>query len=324
MFISEEAHSMLDRSEVRSGDLLMTITGNVGRSILLDEDFGTGNINQHIARVRITDSRLDKRFALHFLSQRRVREYYQSITTGQAYPQISLKQVRETEIPLPPRPEQRAIADALSAADALIERLDALIAKKRAIKTATMQRLLTGQQRLPGFSAPWTMKEIGEIAPLQRGFDLPTSNVRPGPFPVVYSNGVLRQHATAMDTGPGVVTGRSGTLGKVHYIDDDYWPHNTTLWVTDFCGNHPKFIYYLYSFIGFERFGGGSGVPTLNRNVVHEHEIPVPTAEEQQAIAGILSDMDAEIKALQARRDKTQAIKQGMMQELLTGRTRLV
>ena len=208
--------------------------------------------------------------------------------------------------------------------DALIAALDTLIAKKRATKTAAMQQLLTGKRRLPGFSGAWEVKRLKEIAPLQRGFDLPTSKVKPGPYPVAYSNGVLRWHAEFMVAGPGVITGRSGTIGKVHFVQESYWPHNTSLWVTDFFGNHPKYIYYLYGFMELEKFSGGSGVPTLNRNDVHEHEVRIPAKAEQRAIADVLSDMDAEIEALEVRRAKTQQIKQGMMQELLTGKTRLV
>ena len=163
-----------------------------------------------------------------------------------------------------------------------------------------------------------------EIAPLQRGFDLPTSQVKVGSYPVVYSNGVLNHHSSFKVKAPGVVTGRSGTIGKVTYVEDDYWPHNTSLWVTDFKGNLPKFIYYLYVYLKLERFGTGSGVPTLNRNDVHTYQVPLPPFLEQQAITEVLSDMDAEIVALEQRRDKTRALKQGMMQELLTGKTRLL
>ena len=103
----------------------------------------------------------------------------------------------------------------------------------------------------------WAVKPISQVAPLQRGFDLPTRDIKPGPYPVVYSNGVDSFHKTAMVKGPGVVTGRSGTLGKVHYVETDYWPHNTSLWVTRFNENDPKFIYYLYKALHFERFAAG-------------------------------------------------------------------
>jgi hypothetical protein len=110
-----------------------------------------------------------------------------------------------------PLPEQEAIAEALADVDALLTALDKLIAKKRAIKQAAMQQLLTGKTRLPGFTGEWKTVTVGNLAPLQRGFDLPRSQLRPGPYPVVYSNGVMSYHSQAMVKGPGVVTGRSGT-----------------------------------------------------------------------------------------------------------------
>lgn len=170
----------------------------------------------------------------------------------------------------------------------------------------------------------WEVKSVFQIAPLQRGFDLPTTQIKPGAFPVVYSNGIENFHSVAMVKGPGVVTGRSGTLGKVHYIESDYWPHNTSLWVTRFNGNNPKFIYYLYESLNFERFSSGSGVPTLNRNDVHSHRVPIPpTHAEQRAIAQALSDVDALLAAQEQLIAKKRDLKQAAMQQLLTGKTRL-
>ena len=116
--------------------------------------------------------------------------------------------------------------------------------------------------------------------------------MKAGKYPVVMSNGIGGYHSKYKAKGPGVVTGRSGTIGRLHYIKDDYWPHNTALWVTSFKGNHPKFVYYLYQQLGLERFGSGSGVPTLNRNDVHDAIVPVPHAEEQAQIAACFSQLD--------------------------------
>jgi type I restriction enzyme S subunit len=233
--------------------------------------------------------------------------------------------IYRVRITLPPTlAEQKAIAGALSDADAWIESLEQLITKKRQIKQGAMQELLTVKRRLPGFSGEWDTKRLGELAPLQRGFDLPTHTITEGPYPVVYSNGILNYHAKHQVKGPGVVTGRSGTIGKVTFVESDFWPHNTSLWVTSFKGNDPKYVFYLYSRIGFDRFATGSGVPTLNRNDVHAFRMAVPSLPEQSAIAAILSVMDTEIDSLESQLAKAREIKQGMMQELLTGRIRLV
>ena len=148
MFISEEAHGTLKRGEVQSGDILITITGNVGRVVRLPDSFGVANINQHIARIRVRVDEASGDYVYHQLSQPRYIKYFNSIVTGQAYPQISLRQVRDTVVPFPSIEEQTAIAEILSDMDADIAALEAEAAKARAIKQGMMQTLLTGQVRL--------------------------------------------------------------------------------------------------------------------------------------------------------------------------------
>ena len=150
--------------------------------------------------------------------------------------------------------------------------------------------------RFKEFQGEWISKTIGDIAPLQRGFDLPTRQICNGKIPVVYSNGIMNHHSSYKCVAPGLVTGRSGTIGKFTYIEDGYyWPHNTSLWVTDFHDNNPKFIYYLYQTIHIEQYSTGSGVPTLNRNNVHRHKTFIPKLKEQNKIAAFLSLLDERI-----------------------------
>ena len=315
------------RYELRERDLVIAMDGSlVGRSSaqLAAEDL-PALLLQRVARIRST-KKLDVSYLAAFVGGDWFVKHSDSVKTVTAIPHISPADIRSFTIPVPPKiEEQRAIATALSDVDALLAKFDQLIAKKRDLKQAAMQQLLTGQTRMPGFSGEWVVKPLGGVSPLQRGFDLLTTRLRQGCYPVVYSNGVSNYHDNFMVKGPGVVTGRSGTIGNVHFVEEDFWPHNTSLWVTNFMGNSPKFIFYLLGSLSLERFGTGSGVPTLNRNDVHEYKVRIPqTFEEQTAIATVLSDMDAEVSALEARRDKTRDLKQGMMQELLTGRIRLV
>lgn len=325
-FIDDHTHESFIATEIEVGDVFLNITGaSIGRSAVANSRVQGGNVNQHVCIIRPKNSELDPSFLNQFLLSRVGQRQIDSFQAGGNRQGLNFGQIRSFRLPLPALPEQRAIAGALSDVYALIRGLDQLIAKKRDLKRAAMQQLLTGKQHLPGFHGEWEVQRIGNVAPLQRGFDLPTAQIRNGSYPVVYSNGVLNHHAEFKVKGPGVVTGRSGTIGKVNFVEQDYWPHNTSLWVTDFKGNVPKFIYYLYTSIGLERFGTGSGVPTLNRNDVHAFKIKIPpSAEEQTAIATVLADIDAELAALEQRRDKTRELKQGMMQELLTGRIRLI
>ena len=171
----------------------------------------------------------------------------------------------------------------------------------------------------------WEVKRLGEIAPLQRGFDLPTKDLQDGPFPVVYSNGICNYHVEAMCDAPGLVTGRSGTIGHFTFIEPGrYWPHNTALWVTSFKGNDPLYIKYLYETLHFENFATGSGVPTLNRNAIHEFEVALPSKiDEQQRIAEALGEVDKLIESLDAQIEKKRLIAKGVAHDLLSAKKRL-
>lgn len=146
----------------------------------------------------------------------------------------------------------------------------------------------------------WSEKKIIDACPLQRGFDLPEQDIVAGIYPIVYSNGIKGTNNIYKVKAPGVVTGRSGTIGKVTYVTKNYWPHNTSLWVTDFKGNSPKFIFYKLQTLNFSKFDSGSGVPTLNRNDVHIEKICIPPLAEQEKIAEILGAWDSAIEKLTA------------------------
>jgi type I restriction enzyme S subunit len=122
----------------------------------------------------------------------------------------------------------------------------------------------------------WNKLKFKQFITLQRGFDLPVTEMKDGEVPVLGSTGVLGYHNKAKVNPPGVVTGRSGTIGVIQYIDKPYWPHNTSLWVKDFKSNHPKFVYYKMKTLNFERFNGGASVPTLNRNNLDNLAVQVP------------------------------------------------
>lgn len=168
----------------------------------------------------------------------------------------------------------------------------------------------------------WKVVRLEKVAPLQRGYDLPTDNIKEGLYPVVYSNGILRFHNEFKAKGPGVITGRSGTIGKVVYVEEDYWPHNTSLWVTNFYDNNPKFIYYMYINLNLARFSAGSGVPTLNRNDIHAQTIPLPPLDEQEKIAEILSTWDEAINLTINLIESKKQFKKALMQNLLTAKVR--
>lgn len=147
-------------------------------------------------------------------------------------------------------------------------------------------------------SGDWIKTTIGEQVTLQRGFDITKSEQRPGAVPVVSSSGISSYHDTANVKSPGVVLGRKGLVGSVYFLDVDYWPHDTTLWVKDFHGNNEKFVYYFFKNFASQLSGldVGSANPTLNRNHVHPIQVFWPPISEQVSIAHILGTIDEKIE----------------------------
>jgi type I restriction enzyme, S subunit len=183
------------RTQLQNGDVLISITADVGIIGHVSHDVPKpAYINQHISLVRFDKAKVDSEFVCYFLSSETPQKLFKASSDNGAKAGLNLTTVRRVRLAVPPLPEQRAIAEALGDVDGLIGALEKLIAKKRDIKQAAMQQLLTGRTRFPGFGGEWKEKRIGEIAPLQRGFDLPTSQLAQGPFPVVYSNGIANHH----------------------------------------------------------------------------------------------------------------------------------
>lgn len=365
MFISPKADELLRRSQVRDGDILMTITGYVGRVIRL-AGVGSANINQHIARIRVKDPRFDPGYVYHYLAQRTMRNYYETIVTGQAYPQISLAQVRATSIPVVSLAEQRHIASALDDVDDQIATLERLAAKKQAIKQGMMQQLLTGITRLSGLSTTQTVTtEAGELPtdwslqtlerlvdqtrPIRYGIVQPGKYDRNGRYMIrgqdyseakgwadpteVFrvSDHVERKYRNARLRSGDLIMTIVGYAGHVEIVPARFDGANITQTTARISIDPeralPEFCrYVLQSSVGqrqVERYLKGAAQPGLNIGDVEKFLVCLPSMDEQAAIANVLTDSDADIDALRGRLTKARAIKTGMMQELLTGRTLL-
>jgi type I restriction enzyme S subunit len=206
--------------------------------------------------------------------------------------------------PGPPLSEQRAIADYL---DTETARIDALITKKRrmielldvrwsALRREVVLGSLDPVSGDPG-SALQVVLNLGVLIELQRGHDLPVDSRAEGVIPVVSSGGVSGTHHIAAARGPGVITGRYGTIGEVYFIENDYWPLNTTLYVKDFRGNDPRWVYHLLAALPLDAEKDKSAVTGINRNVIGKLRVPRPTHETQVAIAARLDHTQRSIEA---------------------------
>ncbi len=207
---------------------------------------------------------------------------------------------------LPPSEDQHAIVRFLDHADRRINRL--IRAKRRLIellneqKQAIIHRAVTrgldpnvrlrrsGIDWLGDVPERWEVKRLKWIALLHRGYDLPEENRRAGAFPVISSGGMIGTHDRAMAKAPGVVTGRYGSTGAIYFVESDFWPHNTSLFVSDFAGNDPRFVYYLLHTLDFGAHSAKSAVPGIDRKDLHDIVVASPLPPEQRAIAGHLDE----------------------------------
>jgi type I restriction enzyme S subunit len=264
----------------------------------------------------------DPRFVHIFLGQFRLERF----DAATSVPTLNRNNLVGIPIRLPQPPEQRAIAGALSDVDALLGALDQLIAKKRDLKQAAMQQLLTGQTRLPGFHGEWDVETVAEIATISKGMQLHSSETNPdGHFPH-FNGGISASSYTDKSNTPAntiAISEGGNSCGYVQFMLQPFW-----------CGGHcyavvPQEIdnQFLYHALKGEQttimgLRVGSGLPNIQKTALAAFKLNVPSERaEQTAIAEVLTDLDAELAALEQRRAKTRALKQGMMQELLTGRT---
>ncbi len=328
--ISLTQHKKLTQyRQAHRGDVLVSKSGSLGVCALVDTDLDFSIYESII--VLQPRSRLHSGFLLSLLRAEATQSRMIGGKVGSTVSHLNLGMFRDLAIPLPPtKAEQEAITEALSDADALIESLEQLLAKKRLLKQGAMQELLTGKKRLPGFRGEWEVKRLGEIAHIKTGGRNNQDKVEEGEYPFfVRSVAVERINSYSYDCEAILIPGE-GNIGNIfHYVHGRFDVHQRVYAITQFSPETSGWFVYFYM---AEKFGAHAmqnsvkaTVDSLRLPTFQNFEILMPpTAEEQSAIATILSDMDAEITALETKLAKARQIKQGMMQELLTGRVRLV
>lgn len=329
-FISEQEHQFLTRSfRIEKGDILMTRIGSIGECKLIDWDV-RASFYVSLALLKIKGASAE--YVAQYSNSSTFKREIELHSLQHATPKkINLGPISDVKIALPrTEAEQSAIAQALSDVDALLATLDQVIAKKRDLRQATMQELLTGKTRLPGFSGDWEVTRLGEIAHIKTGSRNNEDKVEDGQYPFfVRSEFVERINSYSHDCEAILVPGE-GRIGDIfHYINGRFDVHQRVYAITKFSpGISGRFVHFYLS----KNFGAWAMQNTVKATVdslrlptfqTFEMRLP-PTLDEQIAIANALSDLDAELSALETRRDKTDNLKQAMMQELLTGKTRLV
>lgn len=340
LYLATEFARENQSKSARGLDVLTVHTGsNLGQSCVLPEQFdGCQTFTTLITTPRKTI--LDSRFLCYHMSSLAGRKEMDRLQVGGGKGNLNTGDLKRYRIALGSLNEQRAIVSALSDVDALLAKIDKLIVKKRDLKQATMQQLLIGQTRLPGFSGEWKVKRLGEICHLEMGRTPSRANQSYWGqgykwLSIADLKGKVIQESNEEITEFAAKEMRiipKGTLlmsfklsiGRLAFAGCDLFTNEAICSFNDLEAN-ANYLYYALGRIDFSLYGKQAVKGyTLNKSSLRTVELSLPSTDEQTAIATVLSDMDAELAALEARRDKARALKQGMMQELLTGKIRLI
>ena len=323
----------MKRGHLRDLDVLINKDGaNTGKSaIYRNSPYERACINEHLFILRGLDGHLNQIYLHYLLQSPGVRKTLERKITGSAQPGLNSSFCQNFPIEIVPLPEQKKIASILTSVDEVIENTQKQINKLQDLKKATMNELLTKgighaefkNSELGRIPKSWKTGRFGQFITLQRGHDLPVQDRCKGDIPIYGSNGIVGYHNKTQIEAGGVVTGRSGSIGDVYFEKSNYWALNTTLYVKDFHENDKEFVSCFLKYFQLERFSTGTGVPTLNRNDVHNQVIAFPDFQEQLAICEVMASIISPLGNLEKKLNQTQSLKKSLMQDLLTGKVKV-
>ncbi len=285
--------------------------------------------NQACSAMLVDEEKCDQRFFFYALKGR--RDLLLKVASGGAQRNLSGKLIKEFALPVPPLPVQQRIAGILSAYDELIEnnqrRIKILEAMARGLYREWFVHFrFPGHENHPRIPSPlgeipqgWELGRLDDVLVLQRGFDLPKSARIEGTIPIIAATGMTGFHDKAKIKAPGVVTGRSGTIGKVMYVHEDFWPLNTALWVKAFPNAEPLYAYYVLSSLDLKQFNSGAAVPTLNRNDIHGLKTVVPCRDLQRRFQVVAGAMVAQSRNLELQTQNLRRTRDLLLPRLLAG-----
>lgn len=333
--ISEESIARVDKTHVERlcrhkievGDILYSRRGDVGRCAHVTKKeegwlCGTGCL-----RVTIDSEKADSRFVFFQLQHPDTVGWVEKHAVGATMLNLNTTILSSVPIRLPALEIQKRIADILSAYDDLIENNQKQIklleeAARRLYKEWFVDLRFPGHENtkiVDGVPEGWSRTNINEILTFHRGYDLTKNEMKAGRYPVVGSTTVIGYHNEFKIKGPGIVTGRSGSLGKYQFIWDNFWPHNTSLYISDYKDHNIFFVYSLLQTVDFASLNNGGAIPTLNRNVLSNIEVIEPTDELQEMFAKIAEPQYQKIKNLEKQNNQLKMARDALLPKLMSG-----
>lgn len=321
----EETHK---RTMLEVDDILLTNSGTIGRMAFVTDREATTKttFQKSVAIIKPDKQKVLPRY-LYYQLQNCVPQFINS-SNGSAQKNLLLSTMRTFQIEIEEnREKQEKIANTLSAYDDLIENNQKQIklleeAAQRLYKEWFVDLRFPGHENtkiVDGVPEGWSRTNINEILTFHRGYDLTKNEMKAGRYPVVGSTTVIGYHNEFKIKGPGIVTGRSGSLGKYQFIWDNFWPHNTSLYISDYKDHNIFFVYSLLQTVDFASLNNGGAIPTLNRNVLSNIEVIEPTDELQEMFAKIAEPQYQKIKNLEKQNDRLKTVRDLLLPKFMSG-----
>ena len=343
----------LPQHVLQLGDIVFSRRGDVTKNVLIRQREAGWFCGTGCLKVRLgAETLANAMFISHCLRQPEVKDWLIRHAVGATMPNLNTGILAAVPLLLPSLPTQREVANMLDALDQRIAILretnatleaiaqalfkswfvdfDPVHAKQQGIAPAGMDDATSALfpasfegSALGQIPAGWQVGRLDDLLVLQRGFDLPAQVRVPGPFPIIAASGPSGTHREAMVKGPGVVTGRSGVLGRVFLELGDYWPLNTTLWIKDFRAASPSYAYELLRLLDFKSYNAGSAVPTLNRNHIHGLPYVVPPRTCVDPFESIAGGLNERIRANEECAQTLATLRDTLLPRLISGQLRL-
>ena len=316
----------MEQYGLKYGDIVMCEGGEPGRCAIWKETVPGMMIQKALHRIRARDG-MDHRFLFYSFLHRGKIGGFASLFTGSTIKHLPRQNLAKLEINFPPLPTQHRIASILSAYDDLIEnnrrRIALLEQSARLLYEEWFVRLkFPGHERtriVNGVPVAWERMSLGDALTLHRGYDLPEEAREPGDIPVYASTGVTGFHNIPKAKGPGVVTGRSGTLGMVLYVPGDFWPLNTALFVSEFKTVSPVFALFLLRTLNLDQYNGGASVPTLDRKAAHRIDVVLPAPQLRVCFEEHAQQVLTQIQNVSRQNQKLRAARDLLLPRLMNG-----
>ncbi len=355
-FIENVIQEAVNEYKLENGDILFSHINSlvhIGKTAIYD---GKPNLLLHgmnLLLLRAEKKYVIPIFLLYKLRHLRSRQLFRNIAK-KAVNQASINQTElgRVELLLPPIPEQQKIAEILSTVDEAIEKVDKAIEKMARLKKGLMEQLLSGRLRVEGSQGSieskgrlslrvreskdfqdteigripkeWEVKKIEDLFTMEYGEGLIESKRTRGEYPVMGSNGIVGYHNQFLIEGPGIVVGRKGSIGAVSWVDSNYWPIDTTYYIKlKTSDTYLRWLFYKLAMLNLSNLNMATGVPGLNRNIVHSIRIARPPEPEQRTISAIIDAIEERSSYYKQKKQKFGVIKKGLMNDLLTGKRRV-